>query len=203
MFTVTMGGDLDTVGGRIRWLIEVYLPKKEGRPLTHRQFAERIGVKPQQLSRWINDPSRAPGEESIQRIAEAAGVSPAWLRYGDGALLPELPHAVVRERPAHDYHEFVPPNYEGLGIEIPERSHLVPRAREAFDRFVHELIDRGLGREDIEHFGRAVIAPIAHLNTLHRGRDEGDTDTEEAQLQIIERNADVVRRIIRSGGGGR
>lgn len=153
--------------------------------------AEVPGITADDISRWRRGAWKRltePKRRAIRAYLAAHGTSRTVARererrYGDEAV--------------------IPPNYEGLGIEIPERSRLVPRAREAFDRFVHELIDRGLGREDIEHFGRAVIAPIAHLNTLHRGRDEGDTETEEAQLQIIERNADVVRRIIRSGGGGR
>lgn len=48
-------------------------------------FARRIGVSPPLLSRWINDPRRPPSEESIQKIADAAGVPAAWIRYGPRA----------------------------------------------------------------------------------------------------------------------
>lgn len=198
--------DAGAIGQRIRWLIEDYLPRKEGRPITHREFADRLGVKPQQLSRWIN--KSPPGEDSIRRIAEEAGVSAAWLRYGEAKYAPEVGLGgavrgwmVAEPRPKSGLGSITPPNYEGLGIEIPERDRLHPRPREMFDRFVHQLLDLGLGREDIEYWGRTVLAPIAHMNTLHRGKDVSDATTEEEQTWIVERNVDAALRIIHSRRG--
>jgi transcriptional regulator with XRE-family HTH domain len=68
--------DLSSVGGRIRWAIEHKLG------VTHTEFATRLGVKRQLLSRWINDADNPPSEASLQRIAATAGVTAAWLRYG-------------------------------------------------------------------------------------------------------------------------
>lgn len=67
-----------SVGERIRWMIE------EGLGITHAEFARRLGVKPPQLSRWINRPDQAPGEAYLERMAELGGVSVPWLRYGVG-----------------------------------------------------------------------------------------------------------------------
>jgi transcriptional regulator with XRE-family HTH domain len=67
-----------SIGERIRWMIEERLH------VSHAEFARRLGVKPPQLSRWVNRPDSAPGEESLRRIAELGGVSVAWLRYGVG-----------------------------------------------------------------------------------------------------------------------
>lgn len=68
--------DLATVGGRIRWAVEV---RKRMGPA---EFARLIGKKPQLLSRWMNDPDKSPNRESIRLIAETTGVPPAWLEYG-------------------------------------------------------------------------------------------------------------------------
>lgn len=78
--------ELATIGSRIRWLIEEKLR------VTPTEFADQLGVKLQQLSRWINDPSKPPSERSLARIAGKGGVGVEWLRYGgsatdqDGAL---------------------------------------------------------------------------------------------------------------------
>ena len=66
------------VGERIRWIIEERLGT------SHAEFARRLGVKPPQLSRWINRADYPPGEGYAARIAELGGVSLAWLRYGEG-----------------------------------------------------------------------------------------------------------------------
>ena len=68
--------DLQTIGDRIRWAIEVYLGE------TQAEYARKEGVKPQLLSRWINQQDRPPGEATIQKIAAATGVPAKWLRYG-------------------------------------------------------------------------------------------------------------------------
>jgi transcriptional regulator with XRE-family HTH domain len=66
------------IGDRIRWIVEERLGT------THGDFARRLGVKPPQLSRWINRPDYPPSESYLGRIAELGGVRVAWLRYGVG-----------------------------------------------------------------------------------------------------------------------
>ena len=68
-----------TLGGRIRWVVEERLRT------SHAEFARRLGVKPPQLSRWINRSEYPPGEPYILRIAELANVPVPWLRYGVGS----------------------------------------------------------------------------------------------------------------------
>ncbi len=68
--------DLDTIGQRLRWMIEEHLRVK------HAAFARTLGVKPPQLSRWINDSNAPPSEDSTRFIAETAGVPFLWLRHG-------------------------------------------------------------------------------------------------------------------------
>jgi transcriptional regulator with XRE-family HTH domain len=67
-----------SVGERIRWVIEERLG------VTHAEFARRLGVKPPQLSRWINRPDSPPSEPYLERIAGLGNVPVAWLRYGEG-----------------------------------------------------------------------------------------------------------------------
>lgn len=67
------------MGERIRWVIEERLGT------SHAEFARRLGVKPPQLSRWINRADFPPGEGYAARIAALGGVPLAWLRYGVGA----------------------------------------------------------------------------------------------------------------------
>lgn len=69
---------LGSVGERIRWVIEERLG------VTHANFARRLGVKPPQLSRWINRPDSPPSEPYLERIAGLGNVPVAWLRYGEG-----------------------------------------------------------------------------------------------------------------------
>jgi hypothetical protein len=66
------------IGDRIRWTIEEHLGS------SHTDFSRRLGVKPPQLSRWINRPDYPPSEAYLGRIAELGGVRVAWLRYGVG-----------------------------------------------------------------------------------------------------------------------
>jgi transcriptional regulator with XRE-family HTH domain len=67
-----------SVGERIRWVIEERLG------VTHADFARRLGVKPPQLSRWVNRPDSPPSEPYLERIAGLGNVPVAWLRYGEG-----------------------------------------------------------------------------------------------------------------------
>lgn len=66
------------IGERIRWVIEERLGT------SHAEFARRLGVKPPQLSRWINRVDLPPGEGYAARIASLGEVPLAWLRYGVG-----------------------------------------------------------------------------------------------------------------------
>lgn len=137
---MTATGDLDTIGGRIRWLIEDYIPRREGRRISHSEFARRIRVRPQQLSRWINDPDRPPGEDSIKLIADAAGVSPAWLRYGPPNPLHEADEMGEAEQ------------YEGAGSKrVRERPVSAYGGARESDRFdVDRRLSEIIGSTDMD-----------------------------------------------------
>lgn len=87
--TLRYGKDIANLGGRIRSVVEGF---GDG---SVKGFAAALGVKPQLLSRWVNNPSRPPNEESLSKIASLGGVSLAWLRYGD-----EQTKGVSRETPS-------------------------------------------------------------------------------------------------------
>lgn len=91
------------------------------------------------------------------------------------------------------------PDYEGLGVSIPEYRLLreVPRLR--YDAFINQLIAAGLSREDVENVGRGVLGPIAGLNTLHQGADRSDGTIENEQSQILDALIPVVLRGLREG----
>lgn len=145
------------------------------------------GVTQDDVSRWRRGAWKrltAKKRRALERFLEARRNGVAI-----GAREAGLPYGLPDE-------DLAPPNYEGLGIEIPERDRLKPGPMRMFDRFVHRLLDMGLGREDIEHWGRTVLAPIAHLNTLHKGREVSEAATEEEQTWILEHNIDAALRII-------
>ena len=146
-----------------------------------RHVAAEAGVSHTLISNFLD--GSLPQPQSLRKLEEWAERHPEYVGRSAQELLGEG-GAVV------------PPNYEGLGIEIPERDRLKPGPMRMFDRFVHRLLDMGLGREDIEHWGRTVLAPIAHLNTLHKGREVSEAATEEEQTWILEHNIQAVLRVI-------
>jgi transcriptional regulator with XRE-family HTH domain len=176
--------NLDTFGDRLRWAIEDHMR------ITQAEFARRLGVWRSQVTRWIKD--NPPGEENMGRIAELTGLSAAWLRYGDEVAAP-----VASAREADE--EEVSPNYEGLGVDLPGYERLLERPRRVFDRFMVELIGKGLGREDLEELGRGLLNPIAALNTLHKDREVSDARSEEDQMMVLNGMMPVIRKIVREG----
>lgn len=91
MESLIVAGQEQTIGDRIRWTFERHLQ------VTQSEFARRLGVRQPQVSRWVNNPKSPPNESSLEAIADKAGVSLAWLRYGVGTPTGE-PEA-VEERP--------------------------------------------------------------------------------------------------------
>ncbi len=72
-----------TLGDRIaqsRRLLSV----QEQRDVTRHEIAEAVGVDPSTVSLWEND-KKSPREETLQRLADYLGVTPAYLRYGISA----------------------------------------------------------------------------------------------------------------------
>lgn len=69
---------MKSVGQRIRWVVEVHLG------ISYADFSRRLGVSRQLMSRWVNDEENPPSRASVHKIAKEAGVSPAWLEYGQG-----------------------------------------------------------------------------------------------------------------------
>ena len=67
------------VGGRITWIVKVKLKTN------YTDLAKKLGTTKQLVSRWVNDAENPPGTASIAKIARIAGVSRAWLQYGQGS----------------------------------------------------------------------------------------------------------------------
>lgn len=175
--------------------------RARGQRLTQREVAEAVGVATGTVTAWEAGKQRPEGE-NLEKLAAFFRVPPELIVHGDSKT--GTPPLHVREAAAEYLpapEEITPPNYEGLGIEVPERDRLHPRPRALFDRFMHQLIDMGLGREDLEYWGRMVLAPIAHLNTLHRGRHESDATTEQEQTWVVEGNVETALRILKSRRG--
>lgn len=80
--------DHSTIGGRLRWLIEEHLGKKQA------EFARSLGVTPQMLSRWVNN-RHIPSVEHGRAIARNTGVSEIWLLLGEGKPFYEEPAPVA------------------------------------------------------------------------------------------------------------
>lgn len=95
----------------------------------------------------------------------------------------------------------VAPNYESLGIDLPGYARLHDKPRRMFDHFMVEMIARGLGREDLEELGRGMLSPIAHFNTLHKGREESDARSEEDQIMVISAMIKLARKMVQEGDG--
>lgn len=129
------------------------------------------------VSRWERG-DILPSPENLERIAELAGRDVTTF---------QLPGATPT----------LNPDFSSFGLDFAGYDRLKARAREMFDRFVVDLIGRGIGREDIQEIGQGVLAPIAAMNTLHKSRAPGgDGSTEEEQLQILEALIPVARRSI-------
>lgn len=71
--------------------------------MTQAAFARRIDSDRQTVNRWIRNPDRPPGRDSIQLIAETTGTSAAWLEYEEGDPVssetsdPRADHSTVPE----------------------------------------------------------------------------------------------------------
>lgn len=130
-------GNLDTIGGRVRWAITKFLG------ISQAEAARRLKIKPSQVSRWVNNPELPPSEESLGRIAQLTGVPQAWLRYGGD--LDAVEAGVFTPEPQH-------PLDAG-------RLHALPRQR--FNEFMGELFTAGCDPDTMERAGRVLLAPIA------------------------------------------
>jgi len=73
-----------TRADRLRWIIFDHL-----RHRSQAEYARSIGMRPQQLSRYLTDDSRSMAQEVALRIANGAGVSVSWLLEGRGSPLRE------------------------------------------------------------------------------------------------------------------
>jgi transcriptional regulator with XRE-family HTH domain len=69
---------MDKIGDRIRWIVEEHLRVPQV------DFARKMKISRQLLSRWINDPHNPPGRSSIAKIAAASGITASWIEYGIG-----------------------------------------------------------------------------------------------------------------------
>ena len=69
---------MDTIGERLR-------RARDRRDWTQEELARRSGVPVVTISRIENDRyGERPRQSTIRRLAEALGVDPAWLLFGDG-----------------------------------------------------------------------------------------------------------------------
>ena len=68
--------DTEAVGQRINKLITE-------KNYTKRQVAEELGVSPQTVFKWINNPQAMPSIDSIVRLSMLFGVSTDYILMGD------------------------------------------------------------------------------------------------------------------------
>lgn len=151
----------------------------------------------------------AAATRSYRRVAQEAGVSHTSLHnLVEKDFVPYERTLRKLERWAEKTGRAIPstrpdeqpsPDYDSLGIELPGYDRLLDRPRIAFDRFMIDLFGKGLSREDLEMFGRGVLAPIASMNTLHREGEEHDARTEEDQMDVLDRMIGHVRRRLEDG----
>lgn len=68
---------MQTIGDRIK-------AAREAAGLTQQQLADAVqaGGGRQQVSNWENS-CRTPRRDALERIAEACGVTPGWLMFGE------------------------------------------------------------------------------------------------------------------------
>jgi len=110
---------LGTLGSRL-------LAARKAKKLTQVDLASILGVHPKTVGRWELD-SQPPEESAVERIANALGVTGAWLRYGEG------PSATTPTPPAFS-----------------------DRARAFVNRFLAELAEAGV-TEDEEAWARRLL----------------------------------------------
>jgi transcriptional regulator with XRE-family HTH domain len=165
-----------TPGARLREL-RGELSTREGRRVTQREVAERGNISLSSLQKWESD-AQVPHGENLLAIARFYGVSPEHILSG-------APGAPVLGPIGGE--GVVAPNYTDLGIDLPGYERLHDRPRGMFDRFMVELFKLGAGREGMESLGRALLAPVLQMNTLHKGRHDADTGAEEDQVRIMDR----------------
>lgn len=67
---------------------------REHRDVTQLDLARAVGATSASISEWEAD-KKVPREASLVRLAKALGVTPAYLRYGEGSALPP---GVVEDR---------------------------------------------------------------------------------------------------------
>lgn len=151
--------------------------------------AREIGVSEGTVRRWrdgrIAVPLRTSTRLTLRQFLDESDLGVVITSRGPSVLVDD-------DSPA--------PDYDSLGIDLPGYERLHDRPRLEFDRFMLELIAAGLGREDIEELGRGLLAPVAHLNTLHKGKEESDARSEEDQMLIMNGMIPVIRKIVRERG---
>lgn len=159
-------------------LVDAFLGATE--ELSQTEAAKRSGVSQNTVSSWRRGERRRLSAKTRRALL-------AYLQNG-------------RAEADTGEEEAISPDYDSLGIELPGYERLHDRPRREFDRFMVELIASGLGREDLEELGRGLLAPVAHLNTLHKGKEESDARSEEDQMLIMNGMIPVLRKIVRERG---
>lgn len=165
-----------TPGARLRALRRE-LSAREGTRVTQRDVAARSNVSLSSLQKWESD-AQVPHGENLIAIARFYGVPPEYILSGTTST-------AISELAENE--GVIAPNYTDLGIDLPGYERLHDRPRGMFDRFMVELFKMGAGREAMESFGRTLLAPVAQLNLLHKGRHDADASAEGDQVKIMDR----------------
>lgn len=80
------GRSLETFGGRL-YAVRLRRSSRELRSVTQRHVADALGVTQTTVGRWEAD-LKEPDLATIARLAEWYGVSPGWLAFGEGEMIP-------------------------------------------------------------------------------------------------------------------
>lgn len=83
---VEPGRSLETFGGRL-YAVRLRRSSRELRSITQRHVADALGVTQTTVGRWEAD-LKEPTLATIVRLAEWFGVSPGWLAFGEGEMVP-------------------------------------------------------------------------------------------------------------------
>lgn len=165
-----------TINERIRTL-----RKQKG--LNQKEFGAKIGLK-QSAASWIEQDGNAVTDQNIRLISEAFGVSPAWLRTGEGKAQVDEEEAFI-QRMIDRY------QMEGLDATVIRAYLTLTREqRQTIREALQPLIDKCRGgapdpeREAREEIERKVAAYRAELEAEKKGSSASTpatpaTDTSE------------------------
>ncbi len=139
--------------------------------MSREHLAEIAGVHKGTVSYWVGD-HFPPGDENLDAIAVALGVTSAWLKYGD------VQEAAVREPSSPSY---------PAEIEF-ETATAAQRGRVWLEQFLLELAEEGATREFIDSSRRLLMNPDNYSHGFGAAagqRSEMDDDQKLRHMQAL------------------